>query len=312
MLQVAPPNSRLGFGQGESRLPFAHTPYDGSKQPFSIGLEPLDPAGWIEPDGNLADDLARKERLLTDKREAVVRYEPDTPAAQAEVLSRLAAHLPARFPDIYRREGDGMHIVPAGRAVALEGKEAPLVTAARLVQEDLCLMRRGTGGWRLAAGVLCFPSGWSLADKIGRGLGAIHAPVPGFAGKMDALVTRIFDNLRDGAPLVRFNWSIYGNGDLRQAPGGTPARMGNNAAGAHIRVERQTLTLLPVSGDILFTIRIHTDAISRLEGHARGPELASGLRAQLLGLDAAQAEYKGLAGAREELALALKRIAGGD
>mgnify|MGYP000846223527 CR=1 FL=1 len=38
----------------------------------------------------------------------------------------------------------------------------------------------GEGGWRLAAGSLCFPSSWSLVEKFGKPLQDIHAPVPGF------------------------------------------------------------------------------------------------------------------------------------
>ncbi len=42
----------------------AHTPYDGSAQPFTIGLQQLDPKDWIEIDGDLLGYLAEKERLF--------------------------------------------------------------------------------------------------------------------------------------------------------------------------------------------------------------------------------------------------------
>ena len=125
-----------------------HTPYDGSSRLFAIGLKPLDMSGWIDADARLAADLAQKERLAAARWDEVFAAEPGTAAAQAEVLALLVEHLPARFPQLYRREGGTMHV--AGRAVPL-GAMPALWTAARLVQEDLVLMRRGAAGWRLAA-----------------------------------------------------------------------------------------------------------------------------------------------------------------
>ncbi len=294
-------------------MSFAHTPYDGANQPFTIGVEPLDPRDWIEPDEFLARDLAQKEDVFARARGAAVRLERGTRVAQAEVLGLLAAHLPRRFPQIYRADGTVMEIAPAARRVDLDAAEAPLVTAARLVQEDLCLMRRFETGWRLVAGVVCFPSSWSLGEKIGRDLGAIHAPVPGFAGRMENVATRIFDNIRVGAPLKRVNWSIYNDSQLRHPPGPESAAhfdaVEDALARAHIRVEPQTLTRLPATGDILFTIRVHADPMARLAAHPRGRELASSLRAQLLALSDAQMDYKGLTLSRDKLARALEEIA---
>ncbi len=112
-----------------------HTPYDGSARPFSIGLAPLDIARWIEPDEHLAAHLSRKSELLSARREVVVREEPETRGAQAEVLDLLTRHLVGHFPDLYRRDGGGVRVVPAGVTVVAMDDEPPLVTAARLVQE---------------------------------------------------------------------------------------------------------------------------------------------------------------------------------
>ena len=40
---------------------FAHTPYDGSRKPFSIGLQPVDLADWFLPDRLLVAYLDEKE-----------------------------------------------------------------------------------------------------------------------------------------------------------------------------------------------------------------------------------------------------------
>ncbi|HUG61574.1 MAG TPA: heme-dependent oxidative N-demethylase subunit alpha family protein, partial [Methylomirabilota bacterium] len=121
----------------------AHTPYDGSKKPFTIGLARLDPAEWLEPDERLEYYLARKDALFEDARDTVFAAEEGTEAAGREVLEAIATHLLERYGDTYRRTATGMAIGSGDRHVALGGGDPSLLTAARLVQEDLVLMRRG-------------------------------------------------------------------------------------------------------------------------------------------------------------------------
>jgi hypothetical protein len=293
-------------------MPFLHTPYASGKPSFSIGLSPIDLNDWIEQDELLVEQLALKETILAQERAAAFVAIEGSEAGQAEVLRLLAAHLPARYPATYRREGEALRILPSDRAVALEG-EPPLLAASRLVQEDLLLMRRDDEGWRLVAGSLCFPSTWVLAEKIGRPMDAIHAPAPGYAGKMAGMVARIFDNLKAEQPVERFNWSIYGDARLRYAQSKQdPSRRfppGRSAAHAYIRVERQTLRRLPLSGDILFTVRVHVDPAAGLSADPRGRELARALHVSLAALSPEELAYKGIAEARERLLACLAALA---
>ena len=294
-------------------MPFLHAPYAAGKPPFTIGLAPIDPANWIEPDELLAAQLTLKDSILAQERAAAFGALAGSAAGQAEVLELLGAHLPARYPEIYRRENDALRILPADRLVA-PGDEPALLTASRLVQEDLLLMRRDEQGWRLVAGSLCFPSTWVLGEKLGRTMEAIHGPVPGYAGATADRVARIFDNLRAEQPVERFNWSIYGDARLRynQSKQDPLARFppGRPLSHAHIRVERQTLRRLPRSGDILFTVRVHVDPMTALARDARGRELARALREQLAALAPAQLAYKGIVEAQEPLLAALGALAG--
>ena len=304
---------RSGDRRGIELTAFVHAPYASGKPPFSIGLAPLDLANWIEADDLLAEQLALKQAILASEFASAFAALEESAAGQGEVLELLAAHLPARFPDVYRREAAAMHIAPANRRVALEG-EPPLLIASRLVQEDLLLMQRGATGWRLVAGSLCFPSSWLLREKLGRAMDEIHAPVPGLAGRVSTMIARIFDNLAPEYPVERFNWSIYGDARLRHAQShGDPNKRfpvdAEMSAAAHIRVERQTLRRLPRSGDILFTVRVFADPFDALSRHANGRALAAALRGQLSGLKAEQLAYKGLAQARDRLLIALAEIA---
>jgi dimethylamine monooxygenase subunit A len=289
-----------------------YTPYDGSRQPFSIGLNPLDLADWFEPDDRLLDELTEKDRLFATRRDVVFRAEAETRDAQSEVLDLIADWLPARHPHLYRRDQADM-VVGDRHRVALDTDAPPLWTAARLVQDDLVLMRNSPQGWRLVAASLSFPSAWSLAEKMSLPMDAIHAHVPHFPGKMGERVARIFDNLRVELPVWRLNWSIYDDAVLhhpesKQGPRAWAGEHGQFGESAFIRVERQTLRKLPVCGDILFTIRIYVDPVGMFRAHPRGAELATGLRAQLLALDEGQLRYKGLLADREKIATELDRL----
>ena len=81
-----------------------HTPYDGSSKLFTIGLRPLDFANSIEIDDAFDFQLAEKRRIHAEHAAQVFVAEAGSEDAQAEVLALLEEHLPARFPERYRRD----------------------------------------------------------------------------------------------------------------------------------------------------------------------------------------------------------------
>ncbi|MBB3611133.1 DUF3445 domain-containing protein [Rhizobium sp. BK602] len=290
-----------------------HTPYDGSAKPFTIGLIPLDLTRWIEPDADLGRYLDEKQRLFREHLSEIFVAEEDTQATQQEVLDLLSAYLTDHHPQTFRRDGDLVSV--ADHSVDLgDPSLPPLLKAGTLVADDLVIMRRKEDGWHLVAGHVAFPSSWSLQEKFGRPMQAIHADVPGFGeGTRNAtLITRIFDNLQVSQPVERLNWSVNTTGELflsaskhRRPQVATPPTLETRFA----RVERQTLRKLPVSGDILFTIRVYVDPIAIIASHPRALALASSFAAQLEALDEHQTAYKGLIHQKAELVRQLRALA---
>jgi hypothetical protein len=76
-----------------------------------------------------------------------------------------------------------------------------------------------------------------------------------------------------------------------------------------LRSERQTLRRLPLSGDIVFTIKIAVDPLAALERHSRGPQIAAALIAQLEALTDQQLAYKGMTAERERVIARLRELA---
>lgn len=260
-----------------------HTPFDGSQPLFRIGLAPLGDAAWLERDERLPRYLAEKERLLSQDRDAVFGAQPGSGAAQAEALRLIESTLNT----------------PASPS------DAPLMAAARLVAEDLAILQTSPEGWRLTAGCICFPSSWSLPDKLGKPLHEVHGPVPDFqTGTRNAtIIERIFDNLRPDEPVIRWNWSLYGTDTLHHPHLSPPQRFGrgDRADTVYLRVERQTLRKLPQTDAVLFTIGIHLTPLEAIEAHPERERLTQGLIRQIEALDEAQSEYKGLRAERERL-----------
>ena len=290
----------------------AHTPFDGSEPLFKIGLRPFDPSIWFEPDHCLADHLNIKRKLISEIPDEVFLAEKDTLASQVEVFDLIIAQLSEYHADTHIvGEGDVTIKNTEHRIEISQSDPTPLLTASSMLQEDLVLMRKSDAGWRLVAGSVCFPSSWSLKQKIGKPLHAVHEPVPAFSeGTRNAsMIERIFDNLQVDLPAERFNWSVYGDDQLFHDD--RSADRFEAGANHFLRVERQTLTKLPVSGDILFTIRIHIDPFEALLKREDRASIAAGFIDLLKKMTPAQLQYKGLDAGREILITKLQAVVDG-
>ncbi len=72
-------------------IAFRHTPYDGSATPFTIGLKPIDPARWLEPDAR--DASWPRSAAPGDEAGGRRPRGAGTQAAQQELLGMVRAHL---------------------------------------------------------------------------------------------------------------------------------------------------------------------------------------------------------------------------
>ncbi len=227
-----------------------HAPWEEAGE-FRIGLKPLTSERWFE--GGETDPAARKDQLLGTHPQAVWAELAGSREAQAEILELVSDTLGPVDSD------------PA---------QPPLWRAARAVADDLCLMERHDGVWRLTALSLCAGSLFTAAEVIGRSLSELHRPVTGFEARLLTRVTRIFDSLRDGLILERRNWSVVSSPDLF-LPDAAPMRAAipnidpaQAAEALHVRVERQTLRRLPRTGGVVFSIRVWIDPLSTIATNA--------------------------------------------
>lgn len=168
----------------------------------------------------------------------------------------------------------------------------------RLWEPDFVLL---DDALRVQAGCVCFPSFWSLPEKLGLAIDLVHAPVPGLNADLGAKIRVFLERLKPGEVWERWNWGLAATPERNCHPATLRPRLDASAtlAGTWFRVEQQALVRLPASGSILFGIRIGSCTLD--EEMAAAPEFGSSLKRQLETMPDAVLHYKGLAACREQL-----------
>ncbi len=234
------------------------------------GVQPVPMSDWLIRDERYAEQMALRDHLLAAHRARVFECHTGAEAACAELRDLVVAHLPDGFAH------QGRVITrPDGVVIDLD-TDHPLITAASLVQEDLCILTHDAlqGEHLLSAAVLCFPASWTLAEKIGRPLTAIHIPVEKYDDAMAKRVQRLFDMVRVDHPLWRQNALFYQNPALFQPASEAQPRKTPERRPEFLRSERQVILRLPLTGAMVFSIHTWVLPFGQLS-----PEQAEGLAA---------------------------------
>ncbi len=251
---------------------------------------------WFALDQLYLPEMAEKRRLLATVHDDVFAALPMSDAARGEALDLVVAALVAHHPDWFSRDGLALRNHLSGEVWEI-GSVDPLELAGRLVQEDFCLIQVNEDGPIFTAATLCFPSRWRLIEKIGKPLLAVHGPVPFYADRLGRPVDRFMRHLKSGHIVSRLNWSLLDDPALFQpggkwrVEGGSDITRENAGGRVFLRVERQTLRRMPVSGAILFGIRVYVYPLSEVIDR---PARASALMAAVRALPTEIQHYKSL------------------
>jgi len=228
------------------------------------------------------------------------------------LLYLISTYLLKYHRDKYIRTKNFIKIRETSDFINLESKTSNAIElAARLVQEDLCLLEHKVGAWRLTAATVCFPTRWKLSEKMNQTIDKIHDPVPGYNEKLASPVSRFLDHLKVERPVWRLNWSLVDDPDLFQPNGHNAIKINrditNQNAGNKIwlRIERQTLRRLKHTGAIIFTIRIQRWPLRALKGH---PDKIEKLRTSIETMPDSMKNYKSLKTFGSSLAAFLKEF----
>lgn len=240
----------------QDQIPQAQRHAAASRLP---SMQVVAPGALLTVDTAYGAQLAEKARLIAADRAAVIAALPESAQASDELLALMLEEMDRRAE--FTCDADWV-VRPDGQRIAILWDD-PLLTLSRLVQEDLCLLQRRGDEHVLTAALLCFPAGWTLAEKLGRPLSRIHLPVAAYDGDIARRVQRFFDGVQPGRALWRANLLNYDRPDLHQPHREAAPRPAGSRASLYERSERQTVMRLPRSGAVLFAI--HTSVVRRPE-----------------------------------------------
>lgn len=183
-----------------------------------------------------------------------------------------------------------------------------------MLQEDVCVLMKVDGTFRLVSGVVLFPQRWQLLEKAGLDIAAIHRPVPRFADELANAVNQFMTRLKVGKPVWRANWAIVDDPSLFQPLSEEDIYAAlqdqvtktnrkhhwdevhgqgfNVGSRLFTRCERETLMRLPKTNAVLFTIRTYVRPLTVFESR---PLLAQQLVRALETLPESITKYKTMA-----------------
>jgi hypothetical protein len=258
------------------------------KDVISMGMSSLDSRSWIETDQDYPRYLDHKLALHKQGQKHIFDSVPSSYAAQAELANLLRRHLLENHSHLYCPLADGLCYLPDGIELPASNIQ-PLWNASLWVADDLLIMQKLNDEYCLTAASLCSPSHWHLAEKIGQPMARIHDPVPTLHQKLTPKIDRFFDHLTVENPIQRFNWSLQADDGLAMFPADTQIYPANTPL--YYRCERQTLTRLPQTDAIAFTIRVYVYPMMAL---AQVPHALTQLKASIDTMPTAVRGYKGI------------------
>jgi len=223
-----------------------------------------------------------------------------------------AAMLPGGEP-LFEETFELLGAWPATRAVASPGGASVLasltdgsplarcIELGRKLEPDFLLLKPDAAGvFRLLAGCVCFPSSWSLEEKMGRPLEEIHGVVPGLNTQLSRPISGFLAKMAPGVSWLRANWGLSRSAELNQHPTRKLPRLDASVRADEVwlRVEWQSLVALPTNQGVLFGIRIEVFPLAQVK---QDRAAAEGLRQALRTMPVEMATYKGIAPARERI-----------
>ncbi len=245
---------------------------------FSMKMREGSAAAFFQPTSSSDEILAERARWLSAADSDCAAVQPD-----GEQLVRSVWKL----AETWR-----VHRVPARPDPSCSlGKVTEL---GRQWEPDcLLLAPDNQGQFVLQAGCVCFPSGWSLSEKMGHPLEAIHGIVPGLNPMIGSRIQTFLTKMKPGGGWRRSNWGISSSPERNQHPGRRINQMNSDTPpeSMWLRIEHQVLTRLPDCDGILFGIRLENVGMPEFQ---QDTILRAGLRRAVVTMPDVMARYKNI------------------
>ena len=239
---------------------------------------------------------------------------PSSRPAQRELQDLVIAHLLKDYPRRFSQTGSVIRSLDSGIEIDLDGQDTePLLRLSKLIEEDFMLIEQVDGHACITAASNVYSSSGRLVASVGRGVDWAHEPVPRLTSTLGRRIDQIIGSVHTATPCERFNWQITPLSSIF-FPRDNPHA--ENAAAMHgifetlranperagdllwMRVERQTLSRLPVSRAVAFSLHTYSDPLSSLQSD---PKSLRAILALLRGYSVERLKYSEMDIIREPL-----------
>ena len=262
-----------GAGDGPT-----YRPYRWAAADFQLGLRRMRPESWILIGAEHAEMMRRKRARLDEYQSFYYGSLPESLPAQRELRQRVTTHLVADHPQSFERVGSVVRSLITGQTLDLDDDSTePLLQLSYLIEEDFMLMDEFGGTPRITAASNAYSTSGRLVASVGHDVAWAHEPVTQLTQKLGGRINQVLGSIHASNPCERFNWQLTPMATVF-FPHDDPHAA--NAAAMHavvetlrhdsartgellwIRVERQTLSRLPESNAVAFSLHTYSDPLS--------------------------------------------------
>ena len=262
----------------------SYRPYRWAAADFRLGLRRIRPESWILIGPEHADRMRQKRARLHDYQSFYYGSLPDSLPAQRELRRRVTTHLVTDHPQTFERSGSVVRSVITGQTLDLDDDSTePLLQLSYLIEEDFMLLDDYGGTPRITAASNAYSTSGRLVASVGHDVAWAHVPVPRLTHKLGVRINQVLGSIHTASPCERFNWQLtpmatvfFPHDDPHAANAAAmnavvailrqePARAGELL---WIRVERQTLSRLPESNAVAFSLHTYSDPLSSVQSDA--------------------------------------------
>ena len=176
-----------------------------------VGIKKSNKEDWIRIDRGYLNRMKLRQSLLDNTPEVCLGTSKLSDPAIRELYEEIILELlPKRYPTMFKRKGDMFYNAVTGSrhriSEALSDCPAMLRHVAENVEEDFWFMVPNEEGEFILQGfAACFPQGLLPMTKVGMSVSEIHAPIPGYEGRLKKGVNRCFERMERGQSVGRLN-----------------------------------------------------------------------------------------------------------
>jgi hypothetical protein len=226
-----------------------------------------------------ASNMREKRERLAAFTQQYYRTLPSSLPAQHELHERVTAHLLDDHPKRFTRVNSAIKSLDTGIEYDLGDRAEPLLQLSNMIEEDFMLIEEVDGHPRITAASNVYSTSGRLVASVGRAIDWAHALVPGLTEALGRRIDRVISSIHAANPCERFNWQItpmpsifFPRDDPHAANAAamhgiheklrsTPERAGDLL---WMRVERQTLSRLPETRAVAFSLHTYSDSLSAI------------------------------------------------